>query len=81
MAGSYFPRDLLCDVMVGGAKSYWCQLECQSHDVRLNQKADLPPRNSSCLRWAGWVPPKVVDDVESEGPYRLPAFPIPLMGL
>ena len=43
-------------------------------------EGEPPPGNSSRLRWAGWVPPKAVDDVESEGPYRLPAFPIPLMG-
>ena len=43
MAGSYFPRDLSCDGMVGGAKSYWCLLECQLHDVRLNQKENLLP--------------------------------------
>ena len=46
-----------------------------------DSEGESPPGNSSRLRWAGWVPPKVVDHVESEGPYRLPAFPIPLMGL
>ena len=43
MAGSYFPRDLACDVMVGGAKSYWCLLECELQDVRLNQKENIVP--------------------------------------
>lgn len=56
MAGSYFPRYLSCDGMVGGARSYWCLLEYQLHDVRMNQKENPPPGNSSRLRWAGWVP-------------------------
>ena len=45
----FFARPIMrCDG--GRGTELLVSIVCQSHDVRLNQKADLPPGNSSRLR-------------------------------